>query len=364
MDPNLKVNIRSHFLDSGAFSLRIKQAKHIKNGGTAESFYDSEDFWHYMDSYIRFIKKYKAAIDLYANLDVIGNPKLTWRNQKYMEAHGLKPIPVVHFKTPMRWLRRYIEAGYKMIGLGGLVRKVTKVECRQWLDECFTIICPAPNYRPIVKVHGFGMTKIGFLFRYPWWSVDATTIEQMSRWGKILVPRKDKIKRGVYDYKRNYITIAMSSRVKSHKMTMHTNYLRPLEKEAVKEWLAYINHTKFFNKSLQLKTDDNEEFYLSNYFYYKEVLEKVPDFPGKFNPPARKRFLHVPKPIKRTPLKFKKGSVILYISTTRDIEEPLIKAGVKQVDLMLSFFPLYNRKQLDKRFLRIYNSRKKKRKTK
>ena len=278
--------VKSHFLDSGAFSLGRKIPRH------QEKFYDSEDFWNYIDSYAAFIKKYKIAIDLYANVDVIGNPELTWRNQKYLEKkHNLNPVPVVHYQTDLKWLEKYIAEGYEIIGLGGLVRKIAKKECKIWLDNCFDIICPRPSRLPVVKIHGFGMTKVGFLFRYPWWSIDATTVEQLSRWGKIMVPRKSKIHRGKYDYKRHYVTIAMSSRVKGHKMSMHFHYLSNQEKKEIEEWIGFINQSNYFNKPLSFKTDDNIEYKRANYFYYNEVCKRIPKWPWPFKVKIRKGLL-------------------------------------------------------------------------
>lgn len=278
--------IKSHFLDSGAFSLRHEVARFQKKTGHSQlDYYESDDFWRYCEKYAKFIKKYKIAIDHYANIDVIGNPELTWRNQQYLEkTYNLKPVPVVHFRTNVDWLKRYIDEDYSFIGLGGLVRNITKSECKEWLDNCFEMICPSPEYLPNVRIHGFGMGRIQFLFRYPWYSVDNTNIEQWGRWGKIVLPRKSN---NEYDFQKKYYAIALSERVKSHKATMHTRWLTEREKEIVREWLAYINESKFFKRKLTFES--NEEYKAANFFYYQEVLKAVPEWPFPFHQPLKRR---------------------------------------------------------------------------
>jgi hypothetical protein len=60
------------------------------------SIYDTDMFWQYVDEYAAFIKEYRDGIDFFANVDVIQDPKRTWKVQKYLEnEHGLDPVPVV-----------------------------------------------------------------------------------------------------------------------------------------------------------------------------------------------------------------------------------------------------------------------------
>jgi hypothetical protein len=356
----LKIKIASHFLDSGAFSLRrvfLQQQK--ETGISEEAFYDSETFWNYIDSYIDFIRKYKAAINLYANVDVIGNPELTWRNQKYMEKHGLNLVPVVHLGTKMKYLKRYIKAGYGLIGLGGLVRNITNSGTKDWLDKCFRIVCPPPDYLPIVKVHGFGMTSVSFFYRYPWWSVDATTVEQMSRWGKILIPRR---KYEDYQYQTNYYCVAMNERVLTHKLHFRRKgHMTPFEKLEVKRWLDYINESGIYNKPLKFKDEATEDLKAANFFYYTKLLQDIPDWPFEFKRPERfglPEFKTKSLKSNAQPINPKnKSKVILYMSGG-EIEETLENLGIKEVNLMLSYFPS-SKGKVEKRFKRIYKTRRK-----
>lgn len=51
--------------------------------------------------------------------------------------------------------------------------------------------------------------------------------------------------------------------------------------------------------------------------------------------------------------------MIFYMSGG-EIEDSLQKAGIKNINLMMSFFPSFNKKKPEKRFLRIYKARKRK----
>ena len=79
------------FLDSGAFSA-WSQGKEIN-----------------IEDYIQFIKEHKDVIDVYANLDVIGDAEATWRNQLRMEKAGLNPLPVFHYGEDISWLKNLLK---------------------------------------------------------------------------------------------------------------------------------------------------------------------------------------------------------------------------------------------------------------
>src|SRR5690606_16638630 len=92
-----------------------------KSGNEYTSFWESKGMFSYMDSYAEFVKANKHCIDVYVNVDVLDNPELTYRNQKYLEQkHGLNPVPVIHSFTPLSWINKYIEEGHDYIALGGM----------------------------------------------------------------------------------------------------------------------------------------------------------------------------------------------------------------------------------------------------
>src|SRR5438552_1722463 len=112
-------NVASHFFDSGSFSLWTAAEEYAKRHNCSRwKFYDSKRHWRYVEDYAAFVKKYSLAIDLYANVDVIPNAELTWRNQQYLEQkHGLCPVPVVHYTCDLKWLQHYMDLGYELIAL-------------------------------------------------------------------------------------------------------------------------------------------------------------------------------------------------------------------------------------------------------
>lgn len=198
---DMEVGCESHFLDSGSFSLWTRAARYAREHKVSKyAFYDTDEFWAYVDDYANFIKKYQVGIDLYANVDVIPDksvarqddvaPVLTYRNQRYLEKkHGLQPVPVVHFKEDEEvWLRKYMNRGHELIALGGLVGAPADA-AQLWMDRCFTL-ASGPDHMPRVKLHGFGVTNYDFLIRYPWWSVDSASWTKIGAYGGILVPHR------------------------------------------------------------------------------------------------------------------------------------------------------------------------------
>lgn len=156
------------FLDSGAFSAFTRGAE-IN-----------------LDSYISFIKENSKYITVYANLDVIGDVEASWRNQRYMEEHGLHPLPVFHVEDPIEYLYECMK--YDYFCLGGMASASTDVRVA-FLDKCWYIICDNKDHQPRNKVHGFGMTSHKLMFRYPWYSVDSTSWTQTAGFGNIFIPR-------------------------------------------------------------------------------------------------------------------------------------------------------------------------------
>jgi hypothetical protein len=121
-----------------------------------------------IDLYCKVIKQYEKKLIVYAQLDVIGDPEKTRENLEYMESKGLSPLPVFHYGSDFDILRELAQK-YDYIALGGLVPySKRKPRLKQHLDTCFAII------QDQCRVHGFGMTGMEILQRYPWYSVDST----------------------------------------------------------------------------------------------------------------------------------------------------------------------------------------------
>lgn len=140
---NIKTKV---FMDSGAFS--------------AFSLGSKID----IDEYISFCKK--TDVDYYAVLDVIGDPEGTLKNQNYMESQGVNPVPCFHYGEDFKYLDMYCKK-YDFIAIGGLV-PIQKSQKMRWLNMVFS------KY-PDKKFHGFGLTSIDLVNKYPWFSVDSSS---------------------------------------------------------------------------------------------------------------------------------------------------------------------------------------------
>lgn len=241
----------SMFLDSGAHSLYTKYVlrlqRRLSTAGVEERkagyrFYESDEFWDYVDRYADFVKKIEDTLDFYVTVDVIFNPEMTWKVQKYLEdTHKLTPLPVLHYGTPIRWVKRYLKEGYEFLGLGGLGQEVTAEVYYLWADEVYRLLCPPPTKLPVVRTHGFAMTGFALMKRYPWWSVDSASWIKQAGFGGVFFPRK---KRGKFDILGQPLALKCSA--KSPLLTdrtgaRHWSVLNAGEKRVAEEWLEMID---------------------------------------------------------------------------------------------------------------------------
>ncbi len=244
-----KVNL---FLDSGAFSAWTQGV-------------DID-----IQEYIAFIKKHEDIIEVYANLDVISkgassaDKKLaaeqTLENQKNMEKAGLSPLPVFHVGEPFQYLEHYIQK-YDYVALGGMVGRPKKTLI-PWLDTCFGDFICDKHGLPKVKPHGFGLTSLPLMLKFPWWSVDSTSWVATGRMGSIYVPR---FRDGEWIYDENSWKISVSSRSPDTKEAgKHISTLSPRQKEIILDYIhakGYVMGKSRFEKMPQShELQDNERW--------------------------------------------------------------------------------------------------------
>ena len=230
----------SLFLDSGAYSA-FSQGQSIN-----------------LENYIAFIKQHQEYIDVYANLDVIGEAEATLKNQKTMESAGLKPIPCYHYGEDVKYLNFYVDH-YSYIALGGLVTSAGSRAIMEHLDKCFTIICDTIDHMPKVKVHGFGMTSLKLLWRYPWWSCDSTSWVFTGRFGGIFVPRRQN---GKYVYEAFPFKINVSKRSPSTKDEgQHFSTMSAMEQDEI---LDYINQKGFVIGQSAYRVENRKKYKLAS----------------------------------------------------------------------------------------------------
>lgn len=138
-----------------------------------------------LPKYCRYIQDNEDIIDCASVLDGIGDPLKTYQNQKEMESLGVRPLPCFHYGEDERYLEYYIK-NYEYITLGGMVPISTK-QLYYWLDHIWDKYLTDGSGNPRVKVHGFGLTTIPLMKRYPWFSVDSSSWVQISSNGNILL---------------------------------------------------------------------------------------------------------------------------------------------------------------------------------
>lgn len=198
------------FLDSGAFSafnLKIKLS---------------------VEEYCDYIKRNMDILRVDGNavmasvLDGIGDPLETWRNQQEMELRGVRPLPCFHAGEDERYLEHYVK-NYEYITLGGLVGSSTK-QLQIWLDRVWSRYLTDGSGRARLKVHGFGITSIPLMERYPWHSCDSSSWVQTASFGGIMTPE--------------YGPLSVSEQSPSrHDWGQHVSTLTPLEQDKIFEML-------------------------------------------------------------------------------------------------------------------------------
>jgi hypothetical protein len=288
--------VESHFLDSGSFTLWTKAAEYAKKNNCPDpyAFYTTPEFYAYCDAYAEFIKKYSAGIDLYANVDAIPNPDITWRNQQYLEKLGLTPVPVVHYRTSMKWLKHYMNRGHEVIALGGMVGSTSQEECRRWIDEAFDTVCDQKSRLPKVKIHGFGVTTYDLLLRYPWYSVDSTSWTKIGAFGGILVPHK-RAGAWVFDV-APYIMKTSNDSPSKEVRGQHVSTLSTAEQKIVRQWLKEIKVPlgQFDTDGTTVLKDGvlthHSHRKVANLHFFERMRASLPAYPWPFRITSRKGF--------------------------------------------------------------------------
>ena len=159
---------RRIFLDSGAFSAFTQGAV--------------IDIRQYCD----YIKRNHDFLEVISVLDAIGNPDQTYINQRFMERAGIDALPCYHYGEPEVVLEFYA-THYEYITIGGMV-PISTPQLAKWLDRIWGRYLTFPDGTPKLKVHGFGLTSVPLMARYPWYSVDSSSWVQLGGMGNIFIP--------------------------------------------------------------------------------------------------------------------------------------------------------------------------------
>ena len=172
---NMRENQAKVFVDSGAFSAFTLGVE-----------IDLPTYCDYINRNTDIIRV-EDGVRMASVLDGIGDPLKTWQNQMAMEALGAKPLPCFHVGEDERYLEWYIE-NYDYITLGGMVPFSTK-QLYIWLDRIWEKYLTDGSGNPRLKVHGFGVTSIPLMERYPWHSCDSSSWIQSAAFGNVVTPK-------------------------------------------------------------------------------------------------------------------------------------------------------------------------------
>lgn len=242
-----KVNL---FLDSGVFSAWTRaddkdpavrdKVKRVQN----------------LKGYAKFIKRNEHLLECYATMDTIPGEfgkartqkqlddaaKQSYDNQQELKSLGVRPIPIYHQGEPFEWLERYIRDGETYVGIS-TAKDTRNSDQREWLDYVFSMITDKKG-RPLIRTHGFGITNISLLWRYPFFTADSTTWSLAAGFGLIYVPGITD--EGVADYSHLPLRIITSGRTQKAWSSAKRQYeaLNPVDLHWVQKWLKYVGITQ------------------------------------------------------------------------------------------------------------------------
>lgn len=108
---------------------------------------------------------------------IIDSAEEGWKNMEYLEAKGLKVIPVFHQHEDFAVLDK-LRNHTDYIGVSP-ANDVSMDEKLNWMNKVYSII------KDTIKTHGFAVTSTDQLYRYPLFSADSSSWTSPSRFGTI-----------------------------------------------------------------------------------------------------------------------------------------------------------------------------------
>jgi len=263
----------SLMLDSGAFSAWMKQEKIP------------------VEDYGKFLQKHGNDFDLIVNLDVIpgkfGQKEIPeeemiksieegWHNYYTLIDMGVpksKLLHVFHQGEPFHYLERMADE-MEYIGISPANDRTTK-EKKRWLDDCMKYVVDSKG-KVKVKFHGFGMTSLHLIWRYPWFSIDSTTWVLVGAMGGVMMP---KMKYGRPTYRESPIILPITTK-NDIKKPFHYQNLSEIEQSKVQR---YFKERGFDVKGLE---EDGLERDRANMRFFLDLEQTLTDtkvyFAGNF----------------------------------------------------------------------------------
>lgn len=173
------------FLDCGAFSFMRSCRKIWKD--SAHEFWKTPEYAAYFEEYMQFCGRLPRLDKLaVAALDVIGNAEQSYENWKTMVGRGIDCLPVYHCRDPFHWFERYVREGaaYIAVSAGG-PKPMSAID--KMLSQVFR-----HAQRHSIRIHGFALTSVDIMLRYPFYSVDSISTAATGAYGGIFVPNEQK----------------------------------------------------------------------------------------------------------------------------------------------------------------------------
>lgn len=148
---------------------------------------------HFLVAYAAYVKKCYAAgytFDFYVTFDAERRCELIRELTDQLFDLGIHPVPVYHGDASLDYVRRYIDEGHQLIGVGTSFEGKRNKIGRQRYYASVIELCDKHK----VKCHGFAITG-DMMFQFPWYSVDSTTWLKCAAYGKILefLPERQRI---------------------------------------------------------------------------------------------------------------------------------------------------------------------------
>lgn len=249
-----------------------------------------------VQKYTKFCLRHQHLFDVVVSLDVIpgkwGKRKLSradreqaaaegWYNYQYMKAQGVNPKKLMHIfhqGEEFKWLSMMVDE-MDFIGISPGNDRNTDQK-RMWLDDCMYYLIGENGY-PKVKFHGFAMTALPLMFRYPWYSVDSSMWCQWAGYGLIAIP---PLTRGGRNYKTTPIPLSVTKKSASKEVIKDRVHIDTFSPKRKKETINFIESQGFNFEELRT---NYKVRYGWNIKYFREVEKHSPEWPPYWGKPKR-----------------------------------------------------------------------------
>jgi hypothetical protein len=295
-----------------------------------------------LDRYIAYIQENKDFIFSYVAVDKIpgqfgkkktqaeveNSAKVGYNNLEKMWKAGLQPIPVFHQGERWYWLEKMLADKIPYIGISSS-KDLWATEQQKWLDQVFTLLTNAKG-EPLVKTHGFGITRPGFIFRYPFFSCDSTAWSLAPGYGSVLIPPLDR--KGIHQYLKQPTKIVLSGVKHKSPSSQRKQFegLSGLHKDAIEKFLKELADLTM--GEVRYGTNFRRECMLLYYRHLGEALSNV-----RFKE-HKKMFLYEFKDLEHKPVRFDHLHIMFATNLNKEWSTIMTQIGCE--DRLLSYWEL------------------------